>query len=112
MLCFLFLVINLVSAVDLSLVNVIQGLVRGTNSQFTWKYSAVLFSDFSLTWFFQCFAANHVYTGLASDPLSKSLVLNSRDGKLQFYRPDTDNLGFTVSASVLLLIILFRLYFT
>ena len=61
-------VINLVSAVDLSVVNVVQGLAR----------------------------ANHVYTGLVSDPLSNSLVLNSQDGKLQFYKPDTDSLAFTL----------------
>ncbi|XP_028415073.1 WD repeat-containing protein 75-like [Dendronephthya gigantea] len=61
-------VVNLVSAVDLSVVNVVQGLAR----------------------------ANHVYTGLLADPLSKSLVLNSQDGKLQFYQPDTDSLAFTL----------------
>ncbi|CAB3987441.1 WD repeat-containing 75 [Paramuricea clavata] len=61
-------VINLVSAVDLSVVNVVQGLAR----------------------------ANQVYTGLVSDPLSKSLVLNSQDGNLQFYKPDTDSLAFTL----------------
>jgi hypothetical protein len=47
------------------------------------------------------FVANQVYTGLVSDPLSKSLVLNSQDGNLQFYKPDTDSLAFTVSESVL-----------
>ena len=41
-----------------------------------------------------------MYTGLISDPLSKSLVLNSRDGKLQFYKPDTDSLAFTVNETV------------
>ena len=42
-------------------------------------------------------AANHVYTGLVADPQSNSLVLNSQDGILQFYRPDKDSLAFTVS---------------
>jgi hypothetical protein len=51
--------------------------------------------------FGKCFVANQVYTGLVSDPLSKSLVLNSQDGNLQFYKPDTDSLAFTVSESVL-----------
>ena len=43
------------------------------------------------------FIANHIYTGLVSDPLSKSLVLNNKDGNLQFYKPETDSLAFTVS---------------
>ncbi|XP_046846003.1 WD repeat-containing protein 75-like [Xenia sp. Carnegie-2017] len=61
-------VINLVSAVDLSVVNVVQGLTR----------------------------ANKVYSGLVADPCSKSLVLNNKDGSLQFYRPETDCLSFTL----------------